>query len=148
MAERRSERYLLLFLVLLAANLVVLALNALGRNDGAAAARIEEVQMNADRIRVLGAAARGVRSGAEAERAPSAPQACLEWAPFAEPALARAQSELARLRLAQAPVQRAIDDGSGAWAFLVQEPDQNTIASITRLRQVFPGTHIRAIPCP
>jgi len=142
MADRRRDSYRLLFLVLLAANVLVLAYVLWGRDEGRTAARIQELQMNAERIRIVDAAARGARSAPPA--APS--EACLEWGPFAAESVARAHAVLEQLALAQKPV--LLQQDSSAASFFVREPDEATVARMAELRQAFPGTAIRAAPCP
>ncbi|MGZ8209083.1 MAG: hypothetical protein ACXW2I_17640 [Burkholderiales bacterium] len=152
MAERRKAWVRVLFFGLLTANALVFAYWLLRPDtQRAAAARIEELQINPARIRLLGAATRGGGQGAQPKAASKAasPRACLEWGPFSGTEIAGAESALAALALAQPPVQRALPDVNGEKrvAYLVREPDTATVGHIAELQRNFAGTEIKAVPC-
>jgi hypothetical protein len=153
MSERKAARLRLAITFLLVLNVALLAYIVLSPDSGRVAAeRIEALQINADRIQVLGAANRGPGQGgspAKAEKSAGS-AACLEWGPFAASDARKAASALARLGLSERAAQRETADGSGGrrYAYLVREPDSGTVARIAELRTSFPGTEIRAAACP
>ena len=143
MSERSHVRARVLFFVLLVANVLFFAYARISLDSRAvAASRIEDLQINPGRIRLLNTATRG--PGGMAAKA-----ACLEWGPFVAVDAGRAEVALGRLRLARAPIQRAFGEGSGRrFAYFVREPDAATVAQIAELQRGFPGTDIKAGPCP
>lgn len=154
MSERRNVNLRVLFLALLVANVMFFAYAYIGQDTRTTAAtRIEELQINPGRITLKGAATRG--PGGQAARgrgASSGPvyRACLEWGPFAAADAAKAESALAELSLPQSPVQRPVSDSGGSkrFAYFVREPDAGIVAQIAELQRGFPGTEIKAGPCP
>jgi hypothetical protein len=108
-----------------------------------AAARVDELEINPDRIKLLNAATRG--PGGNAPKS-----ACLEWGPFAGGDTARVEAALGGLSLPRPPLQRSLGEGAGGkrYAYYVREPDAATVAQIAELRQSFPGSDIKAGPCP
>ncbi len=144
MSERRNVHLRLALIVLVIANMILFAYIIYApTNRSASEARIEDLQINPSRIKLLGAASRGPRGSGDKA-------ACLEWGPFRADELERAQAVLATLRLAQPPVQRSVGEAGGVRnvAYFVREPDANTVARITDLQRSFPETVVRAGPCP
>jgi hypothetical protein len=153
MSERKAARLRLAITLLLVLNVAVLAYIVLTPDSrGGAATRIEALQINADRIRVLGAANRGPGQGGSAPKAEKSAgsAACLEWGPFAAADAPRAQSALAQLGLSERIAQRETTDASGArrMTYFVREPDSAVVSRVAELRASFPGTTIRAAACP
>ena len=116
------------------------------------ASRIEALQINPGRIKVLGAASRGPATPAPAAKADrgGAHGACLEWGPFSSSETSKVEAALSRLALPQGAQQRAIDDASRGrrYAYLLREPDASLVAQIAELQLGFPGTEIKAAACP
>jgi hypothetical protein len=140
----------MLIVTLIIANVVALAYALLAPDTRASAgSRIEELQINPGRIKLLGSATRGPGGQAGSERA-GAYRACLEWGPFAGSDIGKADSALARLSLAQPPLQRPLSEVGGVrrFAYFVREPDAAIVAQIAELQRGFPGTEIKAGPCP
>ena len=149
MSERRQVNLRLAVVVLVVANLMALAYALLAPDPRAgAASRIEELQINPGRIKLMGSATRG--PGGSAAGKAGAYRACLEWGPFAGADTGKADSALARLALAQPPVQRPLSEVGGVrrYAYFVREPDAGIVAQIAELQRAFPGTEIKAGPCP
>jgi hypothetical protein len=152
-SERKAARLRLAITLLLILNIAALAYIVLTPDTGrGAAAKIEALQINADRIRVLGAANRGPGQGGSPPKAEKSARsaACLEWGPFAASDIPRAERALAQLGLSEPAARREKSDGSGAkrYTYLVREPDSAIVARIAELRASFPGTEIRAAACP
>ena len=152
--ERKTVRLRLLFVALVIANVMLFAYQVFAPDPRAtAAARIEELQINPGRIKLRDAASRGpggqAVGGAKSSRA-SPYRACLEWGPFSGADVSRADSALARLTLAQPALQRPLSEIEGVrrFAFFVRDPDAATVAEIAELQKTFPGTEIKAGPCP
>jgi hypothetical protein len=114
-----------------------------GDSRSSAAARIQELQINPAKIRLMGTASRG--PGGQTPKA-----ACLEWGPFAAADVNAAEAALAALGLRQPPLQRTVGEADGARrvAYFLREPDQATVRRIADLGRSFPGTAIKAGPCP
>jgi hypothetical protein len=152
MVERKAARLRLAITFLIVLNIAALAYIVLApETPSRAGARIEALQINAERIRVLGAASRGPGQGASPSKAEkSATAACLEWGPFAVSDTPKVEGALAQLGLAEPPAQRESNDASGAkrYTYLVREPNSAVISKIAELRGAFPGTEIRAAACP
>ena len=151
MAERYSGRLRLLFLVLVAANIMVLVFLKLRSDPNEAAAmRIQEVQMNAASVKLLGAKTRGGgEDGAPADTSGGASAACLRWGPIASENMAAAESALEKLALASPAIrQPANDAGPEGFTYFVREPDTATVGRIAELQSAFPGTQINAGKCP
>ena len=152
MSEQSSVRLRLTVIVLALANVMVFAYSALTPDTRAqAATRIEELQINPGRIRLLGSATRGpgAQAGTSGGRS-GYYRACLEWGPFSAQDLGKADSALARLALPQPPMQRSLPDADRAkrYAYFVREPEAPIVAQIAELQRAFPGTAIKAGPCP
>ena len=104
------------FLLLVLANLAFFVYGRIALEDGATESRIPELQVEADRVKLVTA---GERAPAEKPRVPAravapaapktataAPVACVEWGNFAGPGVARAEAALAQLDLAAGQVER------------------------------------------
>ena len=143
MSEERKVGARLTFFVLGIANVLFFAYWWVSlESRTTAASRIEELQINPDRIRILSAAARGP-GGVPAKAA------CLEWGPFAAGDVTRAEGALARLRLPQPAVQHSETiGGANQFVYLVREPDAGTVARVAEMQREFPATQIKAKPCP
>jgi len=63
---------------------------------------------------------------------------------------AKAEASLRRLGLPRAPMQRTLGAAGGETrvAYYVREPDAAVIAHMAELQRNFPGTQIKAGPCP
>jgi hypothetical protein len=107
------------------------------------ASRIDDLQINPARIKLLNTATRG--PGGTTPKS-----ACLEWGPFSGVDTAKVDAALSQLALARPPLQRTVGESAGAerYAYYVREPDAGTVAQIAELSRGFPGTDIKAGPCP
>jgi hypothetical protein len=144
MSERRKTNVRFLFIALVIVNVLFFAYARVSLDSRASSAsRIEELQINPARIRLLTAATRG--PGGQAPKS-----ACLEWGPFGVVDAGKAEVALGRLGLPRAPVQRMLGEGAGAkrFAYYVREPDATAVAQIAELQRGFPGTQIKAGACP
>jgi hypothetical protein len=115
------------FLVLVLANLIFFAWAQLTRESADAVSRISDLQIAPEKIRQLkapepAAPARPKGPGKAIPPAPkttaAAPTACLEWGVFAGPAVAKAESALARLDLPASQIDRAVADAGGYWVYM------------------------------
>jgi len=153
MSDRRAARLRLLIAVLLLSNLGLLLYMLLTPEPRSqTAARIEALQINPGRIKVLGAASRGPAMGsvsATAEKGGTS-RACLEWGPIAARDVAKVDAALGRIGLLKPPVQQPITDAGGAkrYVYFLREPDSKIVAEVAELQRSFPGTEIRAAACP
>lgn len=152
--ERKAVRTRLLLVALVIANAMLLAYQVFTPDPRAgAAARIEELQINPGRIKLRDSASRGPGSqaaaGAKSSRGQSY-RACVEWGPFTGAEVSKADSALARITLTHPALQRPLADVAGVkrFAFFLRDPDAATVAEITELQRAFPGTEIKAGPCP
>jgi hypothetical protein len=144
MSEKRKVSAKALVIVLVLANVLFFAYARLVLDTrNAAASHIDELQINPGRIKLLNTATRGPGAGAPKT-------ACLEWGPFTGVDTAKVDAALGRVTLAYPPLQRTIGEGSGGkrYAYYVREPDAGTVAQIAELQRSFPGTDIKAGPCP
>ena len=153
MSERKAAHLRLALTVLLVLNVAAFVYIVLARDSGPGAAqRIRSLQINADRIQLLGAANRGPgQAGAPGKTEQGVRYgACLEWGPFDPTHTREVESALAQLKLPDAPTRRALNDAAGAnrYSYVFREPDSALVARIAELRQAFPGSTIRAAPCP
>jgi hypothetical protein len=153
MSEESRVRLRLLLAALVVANVLFFAYQLFVPDTrGAAASRIEELQINPGRIKLQGAATRGPGGQAASGKGNKGAlyRACLEWGPFSGADVAKADSALARLNLPQSPVQRPLSEVGGVkrFAYFVREPDAAMVARIAELQREFPGTEIKAGPCP
>ena len=143
MAERARPALRLTVIALIAANVILFVYLLFAGDDRAVARRIEQLQISPERIKIMAAASRGP-SGPQANAA--AVRACLQWGPFVGPTLVQAEAELASLNLPQAPLQRRLQNER--FAYLLREPDSGVIARLAELQRGYPGTELRAVPCP
>ena len=144
MSERRKISAKAVFIALAVANVLFFAYARIGLDPRAGeASRIEDLQINPARIKLMNAATRGPGGGAPKS-------ACLEWGPFAGADTGRADAALGRIGLPRPPLQRGVGEAGGAkrYAFYVREPDAGVVAQIAELQRRFPGTSIKAGPCP
>jgi len=153
MSEASKGNLRLLLAALIVANVLFLAYQLFTPETRAtASSRIEELQINPGRIKLQGAATRGpgaqTANGKGSKGAPY--RACLEWGPFPAAEIAKAESALQRLTLPQTPLQRPLSEVGGVkrFAYFVREPDADIVARIAELQREFPGTDIKAGPCP
>jgi hypothetical protein len=101
-----------LFLLLVLANAVFCAYAYVARERSAAQQAGSELQINADRIKVV----RRPSGASGARVTPSA--ACLEWGVVGGPDVARANAALAQLALPDSSVQRTVTDAPGYWVYM------------------------------
>lgn len=153
MSEERKINLRLAVIVLVVANVLFLAYQLfLPDTRASAGSRIEELQINPGRIRLQGVATRGPGGQTASGKGNKGAlyRACLEWGPFSGADTAKADSALARLTLPQTPVQRPLSEVAGVkrFAYFVREPDAAIVARIAELQREFPGTEIKAGPCP
>ena len=144
MSERQRLGAKAVFVALVVANVLFFAYARLSLDTRAgAASRIEDLQINPGRIKLLNAATRGPGGGAPKS-------ACLEWGPFSGPDTAKVEAALGRLGLPRPPLQRSLGEAGGVkrYAYYVREPEAATVAQIAELQRSFPGTNIKAGPCP
>lgn len=114
------------FLLLVLANAVFYAYAYVARERDTARRAGPELQINADKIRI-------VRRPDAASGVPvTAPAACLEWGVLIGPDVARANAGLAQLELPEASIHRVVTDVSGYWVYM---PPQNTPAAIDKKLQ-------------
>ena len=113
-----------LFLLLVLANVVFFAYVNWLRAPDSSAELIPKLQVNPDRIRVIGPGEKA-RTGSAARDA----SACLEWSGFAGADIARADAAVATLQLPGVMVQRAVADAGGYWVFL---PPMKTKADVDK----------------
>jgi len=153
MSEKRPAILRLLVVALVVSNAALLLYIVLTPDASSnIASRIEALQINPGRIKVLGAANRGPAAPAPAAKPDrgGAQRACLEWGPFSPSEISKVEVALSRLALPQPARQRAIEDSSRGrrYAYLLREPDANLVAQIAELQRGFPGTEIKAAACP
>ena len=101
-----------LFLLLVLANAVFYAYAYVARERDTARRAGPELQINADKIRI-------VRHPGAASAAPApVPAACLEWGVLTGSDVARASEALAQLALPDARIQRTVTDAPGYWVYM------------------------------
>lgn len=128
-----------LFLLLVLANLMFFAYAQVTRESADAGNRISQLQIAPEKIKQLRAPepappgkSRGTGKAippAPPRAAAAAPTACLEWGLFAGPAVAKAESGLARLELPASQIERTVADAGGYWVYM---PPLKTKAEIDR----------------
>jgi len=113
-----------LFLALVFANLAFFAYTQFA-GESAARDSFSQLEVGADKIKVLKASGKSAPDriapaarGAPATTATAAPTACIEWGIFAGPAIARADTALARLELPPEKVERTVTDAGGYWVYV------------------------------
>jgi len=117
-----------LFLLLVLANLLFFAYAQVAREGAGAESQISQLQLAADRIRLLKAAgqAPAEKSKGPGKAIPPAPPrsaialpvACVEWGVFAGPDVARAEAALVGLELPAGQIERAVADAGGYWVYM------------------------------
>lgn len=128
-----------LFLLLVLVNLLFFAYAQVTRESADAGSRISQLQIAPESIKQFKAAEQAPpgRSKGQGKAIPPAPPkaaaavptACLEWGLFAGPAVAKAESALARLELPASQIERAVADAGGYWVYM---PPLKTKAEIDR----------------
>lgn len=112
----------LLFLLLVLANLAFFAYAQMTRERTDAASRIPALQIQPDRIRLIGRGDDAAKAQTPANPSPSSaaaiPAACLEWGGFAGSEAARADAALEHLDLPRTQVQRTVTDAGGYWVHI------------------------------
>ena len=114
----------LLFLALVLANLAFFAYTRFA-GESAARSSFSQLEVSPEKIRVLKASGKSPpdriappAGAAPANMATAAPTACIEWGVFAGPAVARADTAIARLELPQERVERTVTDAGGYWVYV------------------------------
>ena len=133
MSERKKATLRLLMIALLAANALFFIYSRFALDTRASNARIEQLQINPDRIRVMAAATRGAGDQAQGAEA-GAFRACLQWGPLVGPGLARAEAALGKLDLAQPAIQRAVADAGGYWVYIPPRNRADIDQTLTELK--------------
>src|SRR3954468_2312366 len=126
MSEKRKLSAKAIFIALVVANVLFFAYARFVLDSrGAAASRIDDLQINPGRIKLLNTATRG--PGGSVPKS-----ACLEWGPFSGIDSGKAESALSRLDLPHPAVQRILGETAGAkrYAYYVREPDAGTVEQI------------------
>ena len=118
------------FLLLVLANLAFFLYGRVVIEGGATESRIPDLQVAADKVKLVGATDRAPteKPRAPAKKVPSpspaprtataAPVACIEWGNFSGPGVARAETALAQLGLAAGQVERVVVDAGGYWVHI------------------------------
>ena len=116
------------FLLLVLANLVFYTYATVALEGGGAESRIPQLQVAAERIKLLKATQRAPADKPQVpgkaipppppQTATTAPAACLEWGNFAGPGVVKAEMALAQLQLAPEQVERAVIDAGGYWVYI------------------------------
>ena len=121
-----------LFLLLVLANVVFYAYAFVARERGTPETAGPELQINADKVRVVRPVGSVARSGSQTPTAAGVLAACLEWGVMAGSDVARADSALARLALPEARVHRTVTDTGGHWVYI---PPLKTAAAVDKKLQ-------------
>jgi hypothetical protein len=110
------------------ANLAFFAYGQVARESGGPEGRLLQLQVAAERIKLIQAAERAPAGTPRApgkapppappKAASAAPATCLEWGNFAGPGVARAEAALAQLELAAGQVERVVIDAGGYWVHI------------------------------
>ena len=139
-----------LFLLLLLANVGFFAWDRYLRPTVDAQARIQQVQMTPEKIRIVTPSAQRIAAAAPAASvpppvAPVAPAmvvdaaACLQWGAFIGPETARADASVAELGLPAARVRRVATDMNGYWVLI---PPRNSKAEADKAAETLKGLGI------
>ena len=127
-----------LFLLLVLANLLYFAYEYVTREGADVEARIPQLEMAPEKIKLLKATARvpvekpkgqGKAIPPVARTAGPPPAACLEWGNFAGPAVGKAEAALARAGVAADQFERSVADSGGYW---VHMPPLKTKADVDK----------------
>jgi hypothetical protein len=153
MSNRRPAILRLLIFALVLSNIgLFLYIILTPDSQSQTAARIEVLQINPGRIKVLGAANRGPAAPGTAAKGDKggAHPACLEWGPFAAAEVGKANAALGQLALSAPAEQRPIGEAGDAkrYMYFLREPDAKVVGQIAELQRSFPGTEIKAAACP
>ena len=119
------------FLLLVLINLAYFAYGRVVLEGGGAEGRIPQLQVAAERIKLLNATERAPADKPQspvkalpsvppkaATAATAAPAACLEWGVFSGTDVARAERALASLELPEGQVERTVTDAGGYWVYI------------------------------
>jgi hypothetical protein len=116
------------FLLLVLINLAYFGYAHVALEGGGADSRIPQLQVAAERIKLLKAMAQvpadkpqvpgKALPPAPPKTATVAPAACLEWGIFSGPGVARAERALASLELPEEQVGRMVTDAGGYWVYM------------------------------
>jgi hypothetical protein len=117
------------FLLLVLVNLAFFAYGHVALEGGGPESRIPQLQVAAEKIRLVKGAERAAPAakprvpGKAAPSAPpvtatAAPTACVEWGNFAGPNVAKAETALVQLELAPGQVERVVTDAGGYWVYI------------------------------
>lgn len=116
------------FLLLVLINLAYFAYGRVVLEGGGADSRIPQLQVAAERIKLLKAMAQvpadkpqvpgKALPPAPPKTATVAPAVCLEWGKFAGPRVARAEAALAGLELPAGHLERTVTDAGGYWVYI------------------------------
>lgn len=148
----------IVFLLLVLANLAFFAWLQFLRTPMSAEARIQQVQMTPEKIRIVNAPAsaapkaastvapalapaQGPTAQPDAEQAPAA---CLAWGAFIGPQDAgRADAAMAEAKLPPGQVRRVLSDADGHWVLIAPQKTQADIArTIENLKQIGVTDHM------
>jgi hypothetical protein len=119
-----------LFLLLILANLLFFAYVQVAGEEASIAGRITALQINPERIRIVGrgdgpaaaAASQTAQKSIPPVLAPKAPAACLEWNNLGGPDVAQAENALASLGVEPSRIERVFADADGFWVHMPPLP--------------------------
>lgn len=152
MAERPSAALRLLAITLLVANAALAVYIVLTPSPEAGTTRrIQALQINAGRIKIVDAATRGPQAGNTVEKGDrNGGSACLVWSPLDAANVAKAQAALGTVGLAERSMRRSLGEAAGVarYALYIRDPDPNVVARIAGIQSGFAGSAIRAVACP
>lgn len=116
------------FLLLVLANMAFFAYGRVVLEGAGPESRIPQLQVAAERIRLINAAERApagkprtsrkATPSAPPKTASAVPAACLEWGNFAGPGAAKAELALAELQVAPGQIERVVIDAGGYWVHI------------------------------
>jgi hypothetical protein len=130
---------------LLIANVLFGALVGFGEPERSPDAQILDLQMNADKVRVVG----GGQDKPALPTGGALSSACLAWGPFSAADASRARELLAGLVPAETVYSRELVVPGGGIQWLVREPGEAVMAKVLELKQAnFPDSALGAIECP
>ncbi|HTE13666.1 MAG TPA: SPOR domain-containing protein [Burkholderiales bacterium] len=126
-----------LFLLLVLANLAFFAWDHYLRAPVSAEARIQQVQMTPEKIRIVQPPVQQPSSSTPTPAAESvAGAACLEWGVFIGPEAARADAAVAELGLPEARIRRVATEAKGYWVLI---PPLNSKAEADKAAETLKG---------
>jgi len=147
----------LLFLLLLLANLGFFAWDRYLREPLSAQARIQQVQMTPEKIRIVNTAAppkpapNAVAADAAepAKPANAVEAACLAWGTIIGPQdAARADAALAEAKLPAAQVKRELSDADGHWVLIAPQKSQADVGKVVDNLKQLGITEYSVVPEP